>query len=192
MTKSQLRKIYFEKQKTLSDAERHEKSLRIADRFFDIFDLKAIHCLHIFLAIERNREIETAFILERLQKNFLNLTIVVSRIDFQTMTLEHLHLKDSAELVENKWHIPEPTNGEIVEIERIDAVLVPLLCFDKTGFRVGYGKGFYDKFLSECRKDCLKIGLSYFAPVKKISDAQEFDVKLDFCITPGKIVNCKS
>jgi 5-formyltetrahydrofolate cyclo-ligase len=75
----------------------------------------------------------------------------------------------------------------LIEIEKIDAIIVPLLCFDARGFRVGYGKGFYDKFLSECRTDCLKIGFSYFAPVAEISDAQDFDVKLDYCITPEEI-----
>ena len=65
-------------------------------------------------------------------------------------------------LVKNKWNILEPAESESVEIERIDVCLVPLLCFDERGFRVGYGKGFYDKFLSECRADCLKIGLSLF------------------------------
>ncbi len=74
----------------------------------------------------------------------------------------------------------------MIEIERIDAVLVPLLCFDERGFRVGYGMGFYDRFLSGCRTNCLKIGLTYFAPTAEISDAQNFDVRLDFCITPKK------
>jgi len=66
-------------------------------------------------------------------------------------------------------------------------VLVPLLSFDKKGFRVGYGKGFYDRFLMQCKSDCIKIGLSYFDPIDVIDDADEFDVPLDFCITPQKV-----
>ena len=65
-------------------------------------------------------------------------------------------------------------------------VLVPLLAFDSKGYRVGYGKGFYDRFLKQCRNDCVKIGLSYFEPIDAINDAGEFDVPLDFCITPQK------
>jgi 5-formyltetrahydrofolate cyclo-ligase len=64
--------------------------------------------------------------------------------------------------------------------------------FDRRGFRVGYGKGFYDKFLSECRADCLKIGLSYFEPIDEISDAQNFDVRLDCCITPKEIFTAET
>jgi 5-formyltetrahydrofolate cyclo-ligase len=63
------------------------------------------------------------------------------------------------------------------------------LCFDLRGFRVGYGKGFYDRFLKKCRADCKKIGLSFFEPVKEISDIEEFDVALNFAVTPQEIYN---
>lgn len=187
MTKAELRKIYLERQKSFSVAERTEKSRQIAEKFFENFNLKTIKFLHVFLPIEKNKEVETAFIFKRLWKVFPAITTVVSRIDFESMTLENLRFFDETKLVKNKWHILEPTAGELVEIESLDVVLIPLLCFDETGFRVGYGKGFYDKFLSECRADCLKIGLSYFPPVAEISDAQSFDVRLDFCITPESV-----
>lgn len=192
MLKAELRKIYLEKQRSLSDAEREEKSRRIAERFFDNFDWRQTNYLHVFLAIEKNREIETKFIYERLWLDFPDTTTIVSRVDFQTMTLENFRFSRATKLIRNRWHIFEPTAGEIVEIEKIDLVLIPLLCFDERGFRVGYGKGFYDKFLSECRPDCLKIGLSYFAPIERIADAQPFDVRLDFCLTPEKTQKFKS
>ena len=66
-------------------------------------------------------------------------------------------------------------------------VLVPLLCFDESGHRVGYGKGFYDRFLTKCRPDTQKVGLSYFPPVKEITDADSFDIRLDLCLTPEKV-----
>jgi len=189
MNKSELRKIYLEKQKSLSDSERRETSRRIAERFFENFSLENICFLHVFLAIEKNREVETSYIFKRLWRDFPEITTVASRIDFEAMTLENLKLTPETKLVRNRWHIFEPTDGELIEIEKIDAVTVPLLCFDERGYRVGYGKGFYDKFLSECRTDCLKIGLSYFAPVAKIPDAREYDVKLDCCVTPEEIFN---
>jgi len=64
---------------------------------------------------------------------------------------------------------------------------VPLLAVDKKGYRVGYGKGFYDKFLPSCKKECLKIGFSYFEPVDEITDKDQFDVPLELCITPHNI-----
>lgn len=192
MTKSELRKIYLERQKSLVRAERIEKSRLIADGFFENFDLKKISHLHVFLPIEKNKEIETSFIYNRVWSDFPAITTIVSRVNFQSMTLENLAFNAETELVKNRWHILEPAENELVEIEKIDAVLVPLLCFDCRGFRVGYGMGFYDKFLSECRADCLKIGLSYFAPVAEISDAQDFDVKLDFVVTPEEIYTAET
>jgi 5-formyltetrahydrofolate cyclo-ligase len=191
MTKAELRKTYLDKRKTLSDAERNEKSLRIADLFFKNFNLESIRFLHVFLSIEKNREIETAFIFKRVWRDFPQITTVVPRVNLQTMTLDNLRFTAETSLVKNRWHIFEPTQNELIEIKLIDACLVPLLCFDRKGFRVGYGKGFYDKLLSLCRADCLKIGLSYFEPVDEIADTNIFDVKLDFCITPTEIMRFK-
>lgn len=187
MIKSELRKIYLERQKSFSATARKEKSVQIADNFFENFNLEKIKFLHVFLAIEKNREIETAFIFKRLWKDFAEITTVVSRVNFESMTLENLRFSHETKLVKNKWQILEPTANGIVEIENLDVVLIPLLCFDERGFRVGYGKGFYDNLLSECRADCVKIGLSLFLPVAEISDIKSFDVKLDYCVTPSAI-----
>ena len=188
MTKFGLRKIYLEKQKSLSNIQRNAKSLQIAGVLFDFFSFENIRFLHAFLPIETNGEINTFAVINRLWRDFPQITTSVSRVDFETMTLKSLKFDSTTELVGNRWHILEPAGNKLIEVEKIDAVLVPLLCFDERGFRVGYGKGFYDKFLIECRKDCLKIGLSYFAPVNEINDAREFDVKLDYCVTPQTIV----
>lgn len=187
MKKSELRKIYIAKQKSLSDVERDKMSGEIAERFFAKFSLETIRFLHVFLSIEKNKEVKTDKLIELLWRDFPEIVTIVSRVNFETMTLENLKYDADTKLIKNKWHIDEPTGAELIEIEQIDLVLVPLLAFDERGFRVGYGKGFYDKFLSECRKDVLKIGLSHFAPVAEISDINEFDVKLDYCVTPDEI-----
>ncbi len=186
MIKSDLRKNYLERQKNLSSYERTKKSEQIADRFFREFNLDNIHFLHCFVAIEKFNEIETLLIFKRLWQNVPQIKTLVPRVNFETDKIENLRFTTETKLQENVWQINEPTTDETIETEKIDIILVPLLCFDENGFRVGYGKGFYDKLLTKCRKDCLKIGLSYFPPVNKISDVKDFDIKLDFCITPEK------
>ncbi|MDQ6787692.1 MAG: 5-formyltetrahydrofolate cyclo-ligase [Acidobacteriota bacterium] len=189
MTKSELRKIYLAKQKQLSPNQRNEKSRKIADLLLQNFDLTQINFLHCFLPIEKFNEIDTKIIFEKIWRKFPNIKTFVPRINFQTNEIQNLVFTSETELVQNAWQIHEPTDDQTIETEKIDACLVPLLCFDRRGFRVGYGKGFYDRFLKNCRADCLKIGLSYFAPVAEISDAQRFDIKLDFCVTPKRVVN---
>ncbi|MDQ3374963.1 MAG: 5-formyltetrahydrofolate cyclo-ligase [Acidobacteriota bacterium] len=191
MTKAELRKIYLAKQKSLSLFERKQKSEQITDGFFVNLDLNKINFLHCFLPIEKFNEIDTNFIFQKIWRDFPQIETLVPRVNLQTDKIENLIFAPETEIVKNAWEIFEPTNNESIETEKIDVVLIPLLCFDARGFRVGYGKGFYDKFLKNCRVDCLKIGLSYFEPVAEIADLQEFDVQIDFCVTPEKVVNCK-
>src|SRR5690606_8946813 len=102
-------------------------------------------------------------------------------------TLVHYMLTDSTIIKPNKWHIPEPVDGLEVSPDKIDVVFMPLLVFDTFGNRIGYGKGYYDNFLKECRPDVIKIGLSFFDPEAKIGDLREGDVPMDYCVTPDKI-----
>lgn len=187
MNKSELRKIYLEKRRTLASEQIKEKSLQIAERFFQTFELGKINFLHCFLPIEKFREIDTKLIFHRVWFEASHIETLVPRVNFESGEIENLKFTPVTELVQNAWMIHEPMHNELVESSKIDAVLVPLLCFDTKGFRVGYGKGFYDKFLSNCRADCLKIGLNYFPPVDCIADTDRFDVRLDFCLTPDEI-----
>lgn len=191
MNKSELRKIFLEKRKALSFDERSEKSREIAALFFQNFDLSQIKYLHCFLPIEKFGEINTRLIIEKIWHDFPQITILVPRVNFQTQEIENLQFAPETELIQSRFQIHEPSHNELVEAEKIDLILIPLLCFDCQGHRVGYGKGFYDKLLNRCRADVLKIGLSFFPPVEKIPDVHEFDARLDFCITPEKVFNCK-
>lgn len=164
-------------------------SRQIGERFFDGFGLKNVEILHLFLSIEKNKEIETQFIYGKIWQDFPQIKIVVPRVNRAIDNIEALEFHLATELALSSWQIPEPIGDRLIEADEIDLILVPLLCFDRHGFRVGCGKGYYDKFLKKCRMDCLKIGLSYFPPIEEISDTNEFDVTLDYCVTPEKI--CK-
>lgn len=187
MKKSAIRKKYLSKQKSLSASVRTEKNLSIKERFFGSFDLTHISILHYFDSIEEKGEVDTSLIINELWQKYVRIITFAPRVNFAKGILEHLEVNQNTQLELSSWGIFEPVGNELVETETIDLVLVPLLCFDKRGFRVGYGGGFYDKFLVKCREDCLKIGLSFFDPVEEIEDVQDFDVKLDFCITPEKV-----
>jgi 5-formyltetrahydrofolate cyclo-ligase len=101
--------------------------------------------------------------------------------------MESYPLDETTELVLSPWGIPEPAAGEPVAPEAIDWIVVPLLACDRRGYRVGYGKGFYDRYLARCRPDVRKVGLSAFDPVPDIADAGPLDVRLDYCVTPGQV-----
>ena len=90
---------------------------------------------------------------------------------------------DETEFIKNDFGIYEPVEGEDVSPSEIDLIIVPLLGFDKKGYRVGYGKGYYDRLLEQCRTDCIKVGFSYFEPVENIEDVCQYDIPLNYCIT---------
>jgi 5-formyltetrahydrofolate cyclo-ligase len=140
---------------------------------------------HIFLPITEQKEVNTEFILHLLSGK--DKEIVVSKCDLGTCNLTHFLLTDNTKIKKNQYNIPEPLNGLEVTTSKIDVVFVPLLAFDKSGHRVGYGKGFYDKFLAECKPETIKIGLSFFEAEEIIEDVFKNDVKLDYCVTPNEV-----
>lgn len=184
MNKTQLRKLYKDKRAKLSDAEVESLSMAIANRCLNL-DIWHFNCYHIHLSIERHKEINTTYLLNILQGK--DKTVVIPKIDFSTLNLQHYLLDDNTRLALNNYGIPEPVNGIVIDEQQLDVVFVPLLAFDEQGNRVGYGKGFYDRFLAGCRPDCLKIGLSFFNAEADIEGLTNMDIKLDFCITPNKI-----
>ena len=184
MTKAQLRKVYKQKRQELSEEAIEEKSIAIANQ---VLKLDIWHCVyfHLFLSIKSQKEINTEIIMHVLQGK--DKQIIVSRSHFENFTLSHFLLTDSTKISENRFDIPEPKDGIEVPVEKIDVVFVPLLAFDKKGHRLGYGKGFYDRFLSQCRKDTLKIGLSFFEPIETSLEVDKYDVALDYVVTPDKV-----
>lgn len=192
MKKSQIRNKYKELRASLSAKELEQKSLDISNQVLKL-PIWDYSFYHLFLSISEKKEINTEPILHILQGKDKN--IVVSRCNVNTMKLSNFLLTDNTVIKKNTWGIPEPTDGISIAANQIDVVFIPLLAYDKRGNRIGYGKGFYDGFLAECRDDVVKVGLSFFDPEPHIADIHSNDVPLDYCVTPegifqfGKKVN---
>lgn len=184
MKKLELRPKYKALRKQLSENEIEEMSLAIANKVISLPIWEKTY-FHIFLPITEHYEVNTEFILHLLSGK--DKEIIISKSDFGTRRMTHFLLTDNTKIKKNEYNIPEPVDGIEVPSHKIEVVFVPLLAFDKKGHRVGYGKGFYDKFLSECKPDAIKIGLSFFEPEELIEDVFEGDVKLDYCVTPEKV-----
>ena len=184
MTKKELRKIYLKKRIELTEGEYHQLNQRLCDNFFAEVNITRIQVLHTFLPIQKQREINTWLIIERLKKEHPQIQIAIPKMNNQTAQLEHYFFEGMEQLKNNMWEIPEPVKGVPAPTEKIDAVLVPLLAFDSHGHRVGYGRGFYDRFLASCGPGCMKIGLSFFDREEKIHGINKKDIALDLIITP--------
>lgn len=184
MNKKELRTKYKALRSQLSEEDLEEMSLAIANKVLTLPVWEKTY-FHIFLPIAEQKEVNTEFILHLLSGK--DKEIIVSKSDFETREMTHFLLTDNTKIKKNQYNIPEPVDGIEVPSRKIEVVFVPLLAFDKTGHRAGYGKGFYDKFLSECQAETIKIGLSFFEAEEKIEDVFESDVKLDYCVTPNAV-----
>ena len=197
MHKVTLRRQFLTERKTLTTGEVKRRSELIARHFFDFLttnnltDVPAI--IHTFLPIQWQNEVDTWSIIHFLWSNYAHLNVAVPVIDDSDHTLRHYRLFPQTQLVENRWGIPEPitTDFQSLQPPDFDIVLVPLLAFDQHGQRVGYGGGFYDRFLAECRPNCQKVGLSLFIPIERIDDIELTDIPLDACITPERVYRFK-
>ena len=180
MHKLHLRKQFLKDRLLLPTAQVDDFSIQIANRVLKL-PLWNFSFFHIFLSIAEKKEIDTQPIISLLQGKDKH--VVIPKIH-EKNNLHHYLLTDSTLFTKNSWGIPEPIEGILINEQQLDVVFVPLLAFDKAGNRVGYGGGFYDVFLKNCRKDVVKVGLSLFEPVEKIDGINEFDIPLNYCVTP--------
>jgi 5-formyltetrahydrofolate cyclo-ligase len=184
MNKKELRIQYKALRNQIAENDLKEMSLAIANKVISLPIWEKMY-FHIFLPIIEHKEVNTEYILHLLSGK--DKEIIISKSDFITREMTHFLLTDNTKIKKNEYNIPEPIDGIEVPSKKIEIVFVPLLAFDKTGNRVGYGKGFYDKFLSECQADTIKIGLSFFEAEENIDGIFENDVKLDYCVTPNEV-----
>lgn len=182
--KKTLRAHYLNRRLSLSIQEHEAMSVQLCEIFFSSIDLTEVKTIHIFLPILKKKEPNTWLIIDRLKSDYPHTKISIPKMADEHRLINY-YFESKDQVRENQWHIPEPTFGKLTPTHEIDLVIVPLLVFDKTGHRLGYGKGFYDRFLSTCRPDCKKVGLSFFEPVESIT-FEKTDVALTCSITPTK------
>ncbi|UPL48819.1 5-formyltetrahydrofolate cyclo-ligase [Hymenobacter sublimis] len=187
MLKADLRREALARRRELPPQELARRSEALWQQLRQAFPLQAWQWLHVFLPIPRQQEPDTWPLLRQLWAELPTLRIAVPVVQSDGQTLRHHHLTPETQLRTNRWGISEPVGAEEVQPAQLDAVLIPLLAFDETGHRVGYGKGFYDRFLLECRPDALRIGVGLEPPVPRILDVWEGDTRLHACLTPERV-----
>ena len=181
MNKKVLREVYLEKRKTLTASEHRSRSLSVCQQAINLFKNSDCQKIHLFLPIEAQNEVGTW----TLYKSILadkRLEPVVSRTDFKSKTMTHYLADSHTSFKEDQYGIPTPNSGIEINTLEIDAVLTPLISFDLQGNRIGYGGGFYDRFLSECRTDVEVIGLAITPPLDFIPYSESHDFKMHKCI----------
>ena len=183
MTKAEIRKQAAVQRKGLSNAQVEAYSRALLGHF-SLLDFSLVRTVHVFLPIAEKKEPNTFLLIDWLALHHPEIRIIVPKADFETALMQNYVYTGRPGLEKNFYNILEPAKGELHTGE-VDMVLVPMLAFDRQGYRAGYGKGFYDRFLGGLGAQ--KIGLSFFGPVERIDDVNTHDVSLDCCITPEQV-----
>jgi 5-formyltetrahydrofolate cyclo-ligase len=185
MTKDQLRKSYQNKRNSLSAVQRQKlEDLMLIQ--FQLLNIEIPENIMTYCPFEKMREFDPMLITD-----YCYFKNPRQQLFYPVMgknhTMQCVLVDDDTLFEENKYGISEPVGAEIRVADELDLIIVPLLAYDVRGHRIGYGKGYYDRFLRDCRDDVLKIGFSFFEPEQVIPDVHRYDVKLDYCITPHRI-----
>ena len=182
--KNQLKESMLEKRNSLSKEEIFEKSAQIKKNLFSLEQYKKSKTIMFFVSF--NSEVNTHSMIKDALKNK---TLVVPKV--VQHEIEPSVIIDFDNLVESgSFGILEPIDLMKIAYKNINLVLVPGIAFDKEGHRIGYGFGYYDKFLAKVPK-AVKIGLCFdFQVVDKIP-LETHDVPVDFIVTEKRVVECK-
>lgn len=186
MTKQEARKVFKQNraQLTRKDIIRMNDLLLIQ---FQRIVLPYVKVIHSYIPLQDQKEPDPVLMVDFLKFKNVDMKVCYPKIDPINYSMKSIQDDGNISFELNQYGILEPTNGIMIEEKEIDLALVPLIAFDLMGNRVGYGKGYYDRFISKCRYNMIKIGISYFPPIDQIADIDEFDKKLDFCLTPDHI-----
>ncbi len=136
-------------------------------------------------------EIDTSLIVKNILASGKRLIVPIT--DIKTKTLRLSYVKNMDDLVISTYGILEPSPSAFKEAspKDIDLVLVPGACFNLKGYRIGYGGGYYDKFLPNIRKDALVLGLCYDFQIVSSIHPEKHDIPVDIVLSEKRMIKTK-
>lgn len=182
MTKDEIRLEMRRLRRQLTKEESEEKSRAAADAVFALPQYKSADTVMAYMS--SFKEISTASIIRDAIEH-KRLVVPVSNTDSFTITPSYL--RKESDLIKGAYGIYEPRVIEKADINDIDIALIPGVAFDRRGGRIGFGKGYYDRFLSEFKG--IKAGLCYEFQLIDELPLDSHDIRMDIIITEKRIYN---
>lgn len=180
LTKNELRKKMNKEREALSKSEVMEKSNEICKNLLKIEDFTGAECVLCYISI-KNEVVTTPVINFCLEQG---IRIAAPRVNGNEMDFYYISSCD--ELAPGAFGIPEPVgNDRCIPTEK-DIIIMPGLAFDKNGNRIGYGGGYYDKYLS-IHHNVKKIAVAYDFQVVEEVESEITDILPDYIVTDNGI-----
>jgi 5-formyltetrahydrofolate cyclo-ligase len=170
---------------SLSKADIEEKSCLICRRLLEVIESTDTVMIYASKPLEVNTKSLIGDLISR------GKTIVVPIIEKDTKTLRLSYIRDPDVLQESTFQVPEPVGRELpAHASNIKAVIIPMLAFDKKGNRLGYGAGYYDRFLS-LHPHITRIGIAFSCQEVEEIPADATDAGMDIIVTDTCIISCR-
>lgn len=193
MMKSEIRSWMMETRNNLSEEQRDQWNMQLLQKLADLKEYKA--CTKLFTYISFRSEPDTIGIIKLALKD--KKQVYVPRVEGKRMQFYEIDGFDKLE--RSNYGILEPgmeeekrCSFETQGKETLNLMLLPGLAFDLKGNRIGYGGGFYDKYLSEFSKTHFyKIALTYEFQILDHINTSEYDKRADLLMTPERKIYCK-
>ncbi|MDD5162754.1 MAG: 5-formyltetrahydrofolate cyclo-ligase [Candidatus ainarchaeum sp.] len=182
--KKLLRLQNLQKRNSLSQKEIIEKSFAIKERLFSLQEFKKSEKILFYVGIKSEAR-TSEMIGEALG---LGKTVAVPLCDFEKKEMRAVQINSLDCLEEKKFGLLEPKTGKKIPVQEIDLIIVPGTAFDLKCERLGYGGGFFDRFLKKTKKSAKKIGLAFECNIEKKIPSTSRDVKMDKIITEKRII----
>ena len=173
----------IEKRKSISASDKRDHDTKILNNLLDFFDLSEYDCVLCYNSL--SQEVDTSMIAVELLKRG---TKIYYPKTFEGGRMEFFECNSETKLIEGFMGVREPI-GNTKKYDGEKALcIVPGLCFSRSGQRLGYGAGFYDRFLDG--KDMKKIALAYGCFIMDEVPCSELDVRMDHIITQHGVIDC--
>ncbi len=178
----------LKKRESLSETVRLEKSDKIFDRLIKMPAIRKAKRVMVYVSFRE--EVDTKRIIEYLWEQGIEVAVPISDPDTKQLSLSLLRSFD--DLTVGHYGVMEPVAAAIepVDPKTIDIVVVPGVAFDRTGNRIGYGAGYYDRFLSQIPK-VTTVAVAYAEQVLPQIPADAYDQKIELIVTDRELINNK-
>jgi 5-formyltetrahydrofolate cyclo-ligase len=182
--KEEIRERLLDKRISISEPEFYGASADIIEELKEQRKYQNADTVHCYVSMNKRREVATHELIQEMI--FKGRRVIVPVTNFESGTLTHIQLTSFSDLEENEWGVLEPGRGSEVSPEVLELVIVPMVGGDEHCNRIGYGKGFYDRFLQNV--DCPTIGLAFENTIIDQVPTEKFDIPLDKIITEKRIL----
>jgi 5-formyltetrahydrofolate cyclo-ligase len=183
--KEQVRQKLLEIRRRMTETDYQDYSGRIISRVKKLECFKISEVIHCYVSINERREVNTHPLIKELLSG--SKKVVVPVMQMKEGGLNHIQLNRFSDLEPNRWNVPEPSAGKETPVEKLDLILVPMVGGDDQKNRIGYGGGFYDRFLKNV--PCPSIGLLFDECLIDRIPAEPFDVPLTKIVTQKQIIS---